>query len=83
MHIFLLTLILCYGINYCYNLSLLFLIFYVTQEFFRLVLLSKNVSLVCNWVTLLRSASLADDIETYSVTENQATVGVSMSTAKN
>lgn len=83
MHIFLLTLILCYGINYCYNLSLLFLIFYVTQEFFRPVLLSKNVSLVCNWVTLLRSASLADDIETYSVTENQATVGVSMSTAKN
>lgn len=83
MHIFLLTLILCYGINYCYNLSLLFLIFYVTQEFFRLVLLSKNVSLVCNWVTLLRSASLADDIETYSVTENQATVGVSMSTANN
>lgn len=83
MHIFLLTLILCYGINYCYNLSLLFLIFYITQEFFRLVLLSKNVSLVCNWVTLLRSASLADDIETYSVTENQATVGVSMSTAKN
>lgn len=83
MHIFFLTLILCYGINYCYNLSLLFLIFYVTQEFFRLVLLSKNVSLVCNWVTLLRSASLADDIETYSVTENQATVGVSMSTAKN
>ena len=64
-------------------LLIIFLIFYVIQEFFRPVLVSKNISLGCNWVTFLRSASLTVDIKTYSVTDKQGTVGVSMSTAKN